>query len=121
MDESKLPRTYCIKHTVSINIKSLTKNTELISITFRLEHGISYSLIVELSTEIAFQKLEAVEEAVEEECMMGRFTIEVDNNIGHLGETLSGTKKCNISSHYSFVFLRKLNCLCGSLSSNLRT
>ena len=44
------------------HIKSLTNNTELINITGRLGHGISYSLLEELSTEIAYQRLEAVEE-----------------------------------------------------------
>ena len=44
------------------HIKSLTNNTELMNITGRLGHGISYSLLEELSTEIAYQRLEAVEE-----------------------------------------------------------
>ena len=76
------------------HIKSLTNNTELINITCRLGHGIIYSLLEELSTEIAYQRLEAVEEGslcLPEDCKTGTFT-EVDNNIDRLEETLSCIK-----------------------------
>ena len=74
-------------------IKSLTNNTELINITCRLRQEGSYSLLEELSTEISYQRLEAVEEGsgcLPEDCKTGTFTIEVDDNINHLEETLSG-------------------------------
>ena len=76
-------------------IKSLTNNTELINITCRLRQEVSYSLLEELSTEISYQRLEAVEEGsgcLPEDCKTGTFTIEVDDNINHLEETLSGIK-----------------------------
>ena len=76
------------------HIKSLTNNTELINITCRLGHEISYSLLEELSTKI-YQRLEAVEErsgCLPEDCKTGTFTIEVDDNIDRLEETLSGIK-----------------------------
>ena len=79
----------------SHHIKSLTKNTELINITCRLGRGISYSPLEELSTEIAFRRLEAVEEGsvcLPEDSKTGTFTIEVDDNIDHLEETLSVIK-----------------------------
>ena len=74
-------------------IKSLTNNTELINITCRLRQEVSYSLLEELSTEISYQRLEAVEEGsgcLPEDCKTGTFTIEVDDNINRLEETLSG-------------------------------
>ena len=78
------------------HIKSLTNNTELINITCRLGHGISYFLLEELSTEITYQRLEAVEEGsvcLPEDCKTGAyFTIEVDDNIDLLEETLAGIK-----------------------------
>ena len=70
---------------------------ELIIITCRWGHGISFFTVEELSIEIAYQKLETVEEEsmrLPEECIMDRFTIEADGNI----DRLSGTKKFNISS-----------------------
>ena len=42
------------------HIKSLTNNTELINITSRLGHGVSYSFLQELITESAFAKIEGV-------------------------------------------------------------
>ena len=74
-------------------IKSLTNNKELINITCRLRQEVSYSLLEELSTEISYQRLEAVEEGsgcLPEDCKTGTFTIEVDDNINRLEETLSG-------------------------------
>ena len=76
-------------------IKSLTNNTELINITCRLRQEVSYSLLEELSTEISYQRLEAVEEGsgcLPEDCKTGTFTIEVNDNINRLEETLSGIK-----------------------------
>ena len=76
------------------HIKSLTNNTELINIACRLGHGIFYSLLEELSREIAYQRLEAVEEGsvcLPEDCKTGTFT-EVDDNIDRLEETLSCIK-----------------------------
>ena len=60
MDEPKNPIASIPLYPYHIN--SMTKNTELINITCRLGHEILYSLIEELSTEIAYQKLETVEE-----------------------------------------------------------
>ena len=77
------------------HIKSLTNNSELINITCRLGHGISYFLLEGLSTEVAYQRLEAVEEGyvcLPEDCKTGTFTFEVDDNIDRLEETLSGIK-----------------------------
>ena len=90
------------EHTVFHNIKLLTNNTELTNIACRLGHRIQYSLSEELSREVAYPKLEAVEKGsmcLPGECIMCRFTIEVSDNIDRLEETFSCTNKCNIDSH----------------------
>ena len=75
------------------HIKSLTNNTELINITSRLGHGMSYSFLQELITESAFAKIEGVPNdyiVLPGNCAKGVFTIEVDDNIDRNEETLSG-------------------------------
>ena len=87
----------CIKTPKSVlfpyHMKSLTNCTELINLCCRLGHGVSYTLLEEVSTEIAYTHLEAAEADgvhIPEGCVRGKFTIEVDDNIDRLEETLSG-------------------------------
>ena len=64
----------------------------------------------ELSTEIAYQRLEAVEEGslcLPEDCKTGTFT-EVDNNIDRLEETLSCIK-CFLWQEFVLSFFRFLD------------
>ena len=76
-------------------IKSLTNNTELINITNRLGHGISYTLLMELFTENAYK---IQDEQLEKSLVLPLdtqkdvFTIYVADNIDRLEETLTGNK-----------------------------
>ena len=73
-------------------IKTLTNCTELINLTNKLGHGISYKLLAELNTENAYAVWEnkcqgmAIPPGVKE----GTFTIYVADNIDRLEETLDG-------------------------------
>ena len=77
-------------------IKSLTNNTELITITLssRFGHGVSYSILEELETENAFLKLEKANEnggvILPDGCQQSVFSIVVAENIDRLEETVSG-------------------------------
>ena len=74
-------------------IKSLTNNYEIISTANRLGHGISYTALQELLTEVAYQKTENLKEdevVLPDKCIKETFTILVEDNIDRLEETLSG-------------------------------
>jgi hypothetical protein len=75
-------------------VKSLTNNTELITTISRLGHGISYTKLSELTTEVAYSRISKnVEDGMvclPEECKKGNFTIIVEDNIDRAEETLTG-------------------------------
>ena len=76
-------------------IKSLTNTTELIKITNRLGHGVSYNLLEELETENAYGDIGWQENglALPESCLENTFSILVADNIDLQEEMLSG--KCS--------------------------
>ena len=76
-----------------LQIKDLTNNYELIATTNKLGHGVSYSVLQELLTEVAYNKTENLKEgevALPDICEIEKFTILVEDNIDRLEETLSG-------------------------------
>ena len=75
-------------------IKELTNNHELITTANKLGHGVSYSKLQELLSEVAYEKVENLKDnivALPECCVEGSFTMLVEDNIDRLEETLSGT------------------------------
>ena len=77
-------------------VKTLTNSTELINILNRLDHGVSYSLLMEAQTENAFRIFD--EQLVSgciipKECQSDTFSIYVADNIDRNEETLSGMDK----------------------------
>ena len=74
------------------NIKMLTNNTELINMTNKLGHGISYTLLEELETENAYKIISQQDDGivVPTGCINGAFTVLVADNIDRQEETLSG-------------------------------
>ena len=59
----------------------------------KLEHGLSYTVLQEILTEVAYQKTEHAntdDVILPENCSRGTFTILVEDNINKLEETLSG-------------------------------
>ena len=59
----------------------------------KLGHGVSYSVLQEMLTEVAYQKTENAntdDVILPENCSRGTFTILVEDNIDRLEETLSG-------------------------------
>ena len=74
-------------------IKSLTNNTELINITHKYVHGISYTILEELDTEYALLQLNRREETggvvLPEGCEERELAIVVADNIDRNEETLS--------------------------------
>ena len=76
-----------------LQIKDLTNNYELIATTNKLRHGVSYSFLQEILTEVTYEKIESTKEnevALPENCIKERFTVLVEDNIDLLEETLSG-------------------------------
>ena len=76
-----------------LQIEDLTNNYELIATTNKLGHGVSYSVLQELLTEVAYNKTENVKEdevALPDICINEKFTVLVEDNIDRLEETLSG-------------------------------
>ena len=76
-----------------LQIKDLTNNYNLIATTNKLGHGVSYSILQEILTEVAYEKTESNKEnevALPENCIKERFTVLVEHNIDRLEETLSG-------------------------------
>ena len=57
----------------------------------KLGHGVSYSVLQEILTEVAYQKMEHANTdnvILPENCSRGTFTILVESNIDRLEETL---------------------------------
>jgi 5-methylcytosine-specific restriction endonuclease McrA len=77
----------CIRYPYTI--KSLTNCTELIDISSRLGHGISRSLVEELTTENAYRVMDQ-QNALPPGSKEKTFTIAVYDNIDRQEETLSG-------------------------------
>ena len=77
-------------------IKSLTNNTELITTISRLGHGVSYTKLSEITTEVAYSRINKNDGTVflPQQCTKGTFTILVEDNIDRNEETLTG-------EHYS--------------------
>ena len=75
-------------------IKELTNNHELITTANKLGHGVSYTKLQELLSEIAYAKIEVAKEkiALPEFYNQETFTMLVEDNINCFEETLSG--KC---------------------------
>ena len=71
-------------------IKDLTNNCELITTANKLGHGISYSNLKEILSEVAYEKIENKREEVPDCCIEAAFTVLVEGNIDRLEETLSG-------------------------------
>ena len=74
-------------------IKDLTNNHELITTANKLGHGVSYSVLQELLSEVAYAKTEHMkpdEVTIPEICKKEMFTMLVEDNIDRLEETLSG-------------------------------
>ena len=86
----KTPKSIVFPYT----IKSLTNNTELINITHKCGHGISYTNLEELDTEYALLQLNRREETggviLPEGCKERELAIVVADNIDRNKETLSG-------------------------------
>lgn len=84
-------------------IKDLTNNYELISTASKLGHGISYTALQELLTEVAYEKTESVDQnkiCLPDNCHAEVFTILVEDNIDRLEETLSGKYFLNVFLFY---------------------
>ena len=95
---------------VPCQIKDLTNNYELITTTNKLGHGVSYSTMQEIMTEVAYSKAENVnenEEILPENCSPGIFSILVEDNIDKLEETTSGNTlvHCALLFHLGLVFI----------------
>ena len=73
-------------------IKSLTNNTELVTTVSRLGHGVSYTKLSEIITEVAYSRINKNDGTVclPEKCTKGSFTILVEDNIDRNEETLTG-------------------------------
>ena len=85
-----------------LQIKDLTNNYELIATTNKFGHGVSYSVLQELLTEVAYNKTENVKEdevALPDICINEKFTVLVEDNIDRLEERLSGKLVNRDSSH----------------------
>ena len=66
-----------------LQIKDLTNNYELIATTNKLGHCVSYSVLQEIITEVAYEKTESTKEnevAHPENCIKERFTVLVEDN-----------------------------------------
>ena len=76
-----------------LQIKDLTNNYELIATTNKLGHCVSYSVLQEIITEVAHEKIESTNEnevALPENCIKEPFTVIIEDNKDQLEETLSG-------------------------------
>ena len=65
----------------------------MINTICKLGHGISYTVLEEILTEVAYQKVQTLEDSQEpipENIEKGVFTMIVEDNIDRLEETLSG-------------------------------
>ena len=68
-------------------------NKELITIVSRLGHEVSYTKLLETSTEVAYSKIEKQADSLlclPEGCQKNMFSIVVEDNIGQNEQTLTG-------------------------------
>ena len=75
-------------------IKSLTNNTKLITTVSRLGHGVSYTKLGEVITEVAYSGVNNNVDrmtCLPEKCKKGCFTMLVEDKIDGYEETLTGT------------------------------
>ena len=76
-----------------LHIKSLWINKELITIVSHLGHGVSYTKLLEISTEVAYSKIEKQADnllCLPEGCQKNMFSIIVEDNIDRNEQTLTG-------------------------------
>ena len=75
----------------SCQIKELTNNCELITTANRLGHGISYSKLQEILSEVAYEKIENKVDKMPlpDCCVEEAFTGLIEDNIDRLEEKLS--------------------------------
>ena len=74
--------------------KLLTSNTELITTISRLGHGVSYTKVGEVITEVAYSRIDNNIDGMiclPEKCKKGCFTMLVEDKIDRNEETLTGT------------------------------
>ena len=74
--------------------KLLTNNTELIATISRLGHGVSYTKLGEVITEVAYSRIDNNVNGMiclPEKCKHGCFTMLVEDNVDWNEETLTGT------------------------------
>ena len=74
-------------------IKSLCNNKELITIVSRLGHGVSYTKLLEISTEVAYSKIDKKAGnllCLPEGCQKNMFSIVAEDNIDRNEQTLTG-------------------------------
>lgn len=85
-------------------IKTLTKNTELTSITNKLGHGVCYSILQELATENACRFSNQQESGVilPDGTQQETFTICVADNIDRLEKTLSSLYNCFVFQFFCY-------------------
>ena len=85
----KIPKSILFPYTM----KLLTNNTEIINLTNKFGHGILYTLLEEIETEIAFQRMEADcfdGVVLPEGCKEETLSLYVGDNIDNEEETLCG-------------------------------
>ena len=85
----KIPKSILFPYTM----KSLTNNTEIINLTNKFGHGISYTLLEEIETEIAFQRMEVDYfdgVVLPRGCKEETSSLYVGDNIDNEEQTLSG-------------------------------
>ena len=78
---------------LACQIKDLTNNVELIRTMNKLGHGISYDVTQSLLTEIAYQKVDSMDEEkvqLPDSTTTDTFVMLAEDNIDRLEETLSG-------------------------------
>ena len=79
-----------------LQIKSLTNTTELITSVSRLGHGISYTKLSEITTEVVYSIINKCLSGMvflPEQCQKHQFTMIVEDNIDRNEQTLTGMLK----------------------------
>ena len=76
-----------------LQIKDLTNNYEPIATTNKLGHDVSYSVLQEILTKVAYEKTKSTKEnevTLPENCIKEQFTVLIKDNIHRLEKNLSG-------------------------------
>ena len=83
-----------------LQIKSLTNTTELITSVSRLGHGISYTKLSEITTEVVYSIINKYLSGMvflPEQCQKPQFTMIVEDNIDRNEQTLTGMLKYGLT------------------------